>query len=174
MQALISNYGYKVSLRYLGIIGFAIMAIGILLSKPRSSFGVKYISRLINFLLTLVYTGKPKYEMPRTNKGLVLVNTSLLTLPMCLLLLFSFLVPFGYLVPFYLIPSRVLFNLFCFRLFIGTDNCSLSLCITVPLPTVYSVSIGLEASQGSLIVAVGSGVNAVSRVVFGLAADRWM
>lgn len=39
---------------------------------------------------------------------------------------------------------------------------------------VYAVSIGLTAEQGALILAIGSGVNALSRVVFGTMADKWL
>ncbi|KAJ2956754.1 hypothetical protein NQZ79_g7416 [Umbelopsis isabellina] len=118
VQALISNYGFRASLRYHGIIGLGVMIIGNLLTKP-------------------------KYSMPKTKlRNFKFFDTSLLTLPMSLLLLFSFLVPFGYLVPFYMIPM-------------------------------YAVSIGLTAEQGALILAIGSGVNALSRVVFGTMADKW-
>ncbi|KAI8579487.1 hypothetical protein K450DRAFT_242344 [Umbelopsis ramanniana AG] len=116
ISSFISKYGYKATLRYHGIIGLGIMIVGDLLCKP-------------------------KYEMPRTTGRAKLIDTSLLTTPMWLLLGFSALVPFGYLVPFYLVPM-------------------------------YSVSIGLTASQGALIVAVGSGINAASRVIFGTLADR--
>ncbi|KAM3578266.1 hypothetical protein VKS41_009318 [Umbelopsis sp. WA50703] len=34
--------------------------------------------------------------------------------------------------------------------------------------------IGLTTSQGALILAIGSGANALSRVVFGTMADRWL
>ncbi|KAG2173800.1 hypothetical protein INT43_005220 [Umbelopsis isabellina] len=117
--SFISNYGFRASLRYHGIIGLGVMLIGNLLTKP-------------------------KYSMPKTKlRNFKFFDTSLLTLPMSLLLLFSFLVPFGYLVPFYMIPM-------------------------------YAVSIGLTAEQGALILAIGSGVNAISRVVFGTMADKWL
>ncbi|KAG2179704.1 hypothetical protein INT44_006552 [Umbelopsis vinacea] len=118
VSSFISKYGFRATLRYHGIIGLGIMIVGDLLCKP-------------------------KYEMPRTTGRTKLIDTSLLTTPMWLLLGFSLLVPFGYLVPFYLAPM-------------------------------YAVSIGLAASQGALIVAVGSGVNAVSRVIFGSLADRYI
>ncbi|KAH8548144.1 major facilitator superfamily domain-containing protein [Umbelopsis sp. PMI_123] len=118
VSTFIAKFGVKTALRYHGIIGLGIMIIGDILCKP-------------------------KFEMPKTKGFPKLIHTSLLTFPMCLLLVFSFLVPFGYLVPFYLVPM-------------------------------YSVSIGLTVSQGALIVAIGSGVNAVSRVVFGTIADHWL
>ncbi|KAM3578300.1 hypothetical protein VKS41_009277 [Umbelopsis sp. WA50703] len=87
---------------------------------------------------------KPRYSMPKTKLRQFKVFDTSL-----LTLPMSLLLLFSFLVPFgYLVPFYL-----------------------VPM---YAVSIGLTTSQGALILAIGSGANALSRVVFGTMADRWL
>ncbi|OZJ02607.1 hypothetical protein BZG36_04280 [Bifiguratus adelaidae] len=79
-QYLITHYGYRATLRYLGIMGFGILGISTLLAKPR---------------LRLVFRGSP----------FKIIDTSLLTKQMGIILFFGSTICWGYLVPFFLLPT---------------------------------------------------------------------
>ncbi|KAH8552001.1 major facilitator superfamily domain-containing protein [Umbelopsis sp. PMI_123] len=76
---LIAAVGYRMTLRYLGIFIFGLLAIACVLAKARWT--------------------------PKKDGKLVLIDTSLLTTDMLIFMLFGIVVPFGYLTPYFLIPQ---------------------------------------------------------------------
>ncbi|KAI8581021.1 hypothetical protein K450DRAFT_234252 [Umbelopsis ramanniana AG] len=76
---LIETTGFRMTLRYLGIMVFGLLAIACILAKPRWN--------------------------PKSDSKFVLIDTSLLTTDVLIFMLFGIVVPFGYLTPFFLIPQ---------------------------------------------------------------------
>ncbi|KAG2184032.1 hypothetical protein INT44_009043 [Umbelopsis vinacea] len=79
---LIETTGYRMALRYLGIMVFGLLVIACALAKPRWKV--------------------------KTDSKFVLIDTSLLTTDVMIFLLFGIVVPFGYLTPFFLLPPSVI------------------------------------------------------------------
>lgn len=84
-QALIASMGYRNALRILGSVSFGILAIATALARSR---------------------WRPPPSSNTGGRGLAaFFDRSMLTIPFGLLALFSFLVPFGYVAPFFLAPT---------------------------------------------------------------------
>lgn len=78
-QALLSQVGYRMALRYLGILVFGLLAIATVLCKARWP--------------------------PKKDAKFVFIDTSILTTDVFIFMGFGILVPFGYLTPFFLVPQ---------------------------------------------------------------------
>ncbi|GAB5588733.1 hypothetical protein Unana1_03633 [Umbelopsis nana] len=78
-EALIASSGYRMTLRYLGIIIFGLLAIACVLAKSRWP--------------------------PKKDGKIVIIDTSLLTTDVVIFMCFGVVVPFGYLTPFFLVPA---------------------------------------------------------------------
>lgn len=80
-QSLIQSAGYRNSLRALGGLGFGLLCIATALARPR-------------------------FRPPSAGgKWWKLIDTKLLNFSFCIFLVFAFLVPFGYVAPFFLAPT---------------------------------------------------------------------
>ncbi|CDS13676.1 hypothetical protein LRAMOSA05850 [Lichtheimia ramosa] len=118
---LIDELGYRMALRVLGCLYFGILVISIIFARSR-------------FRPAPSNTG---------SKGLdAFIDPSMLTWKFFLLALFCFLVPFGYIAPFFLAP------------------------------TYASNVIHANASTGSTLVSIMSGMNSVCRICLGFMADH--
>lgn len=103
------------TLRYLGIMIFGLLAIACILGKSYDQRGRAPMDDMASIADAGSYfLAKPRWK-PNRDAKFVLIDTSLLTTDVLIFMLFGIVVPFGYLTPFFLIPRKCfgLVNLWC-------------------------------------------------------------
>lgn len=121
-QYLLDTLGFRNALRTMGCILFLIFTMATLLIRVRYP---------------------PKLPLYRSTAGDAQKSSPLLCTPFILFLVFLILAPFGYLIPFYL------------------------------MPTYATQALGASGSLGAAMVSVASASNCISRLVWGYIADRY-
>ena len=124
-QHLIETLGYRNALRVLGAIVFAILSLATLLARARYP-----------------PSSSTPTIMQKSSNITSLRSSPLFSTPFALGLIFSLLVPFGYVVPFYLMPTYAM------------------------------QQVGASASMGAALVSIGMATGVVSRLGSGFIGDR--
>lgn len=122
-QHLIDTLGYRNALRVLGAIVFALLSLATLLARAR-------------------YPPSSTPTIMQKNEKQSFRSSPLYSIPFALALVFSLLAPFGYVAPFYLMPTYTM------------------------------QVVGSSASMGAALVSVGMATGVVSRLGFGFISDR--
>ncbi|CDS13891.1 hypothetical protein LRAMOSA06064 [Lichtheimia ramosa] len=121
-QYLLDTLGFRNALRTMGCILFLVFTLATILIRARYP---------------------PKPPQYRSTADDTQKSSPLLSIPFILFLVFITLAPFGYLIPFYL------------------------------MPTYATQALGTSGSLGAAMVSVASASNCISRLVWGYAADRY-
>lgn len=133
-EHLIETLGYRNALRVLGSIVFALLSLATLIARAR------YPPSPSSNTTT---TTTPSSIMQKKRRKIAFFRSSpLFSAPFAFALVFSLLTPFGYVAPFYLMPTYVM------------------------------QVVGSSASMGGAFVSVGMATGVVSRLGFGFIGDR--
>lgn len=131
-QHLIETVGYRNALRVLGCIVFALLSLAALISRAR--YPPSHSSTTSTTPTTLMEKKRCRVSLFR--------SSPFVSAPFAFALVFSLLTPFGYVAPFYLMPTYVM------------------------------QVVGSSASMGAAFVSVGMATGIVSRLGFGFIGDR--
>ncbi|GAB5592500.1 hypothetical protein Unana1_07400 [Umbelopsis nana] len=142
-QALLAETGYRMTLRYLGIICFVLLMAACVLARPR---------------------------FPRTGlKSATIIDRSLITTDFVIFMCYGFMVIISYVTPFFLLPEfGATFGVNSSQAYGTVHDC----CPNPFGAQAYSFIFG-PYTPASIIIGVMAACNAVCRIVIGYLADRF-